>query len=68
MAVCGSIASTSYTLGLEFVSANGSIHPVHCLTRDDAALYDGDEELPFGKWHLANRAVLYYRGHEGDQE
>lgn len=51
-----------------FASASGSVHPVHCLTRDDVALYDGDEELPFGKWHLATRAVIYYRGHKGDPE
>jgi len=51
-----------------FASANGAINPVHCLTRDDVALYDGEEELPFGKWHRATRAVVYFRGHKGDQE
>lgn len=55
--VFGVIVSTSCTLGRGFASASGCVPPVHYLTRDDMALYDGDEELPFGKWHVATRAV-----------
>jgi len=32
------------------------------------AFYDGDEKLPFGKWHLATQAIVHVGGHKGDQE
>lgn len=55
VAILGVIVSPACPFGRNVASASGDVHPVHCLTRDDVAFYDGDEELPFGKWHLATR-------------
>ncbi|CAM9501380.1 unnamed protein product [Laminaria digitata] len=51
-----------------FKSDAGIIHPVHCLTRADIALFSGPKQLRRGEWKQATRAEIRFRGHKGDQD
>ena len=50
-----------------FASPAGAVHPVHCLTRRDVALYKGERRLTSLQWHQATSIVVRFRGHKGDQ-
>ena len=50
-----------------FASPAGAVHPVHCLTRRDAALYKGERRLTSLQWHQATSIEVRFRGHKGDQ-
>ena len=50
-----------------FASAAGAVHPVHCLTRRDAALYKGERRLTSLRWHQATSIKVRFCGHMGDQ-
>ena len=50
-----------------FASPAGAVHPVHCLTRRDVALYKGERWLTSLQWHQATSIEVRFRGHKGDQ-
>ena len=50
-----------------FASATGVVHPVHCLTRKDVALYRGGQRLISLQRHQATSIEVRFRGHKGDQ-
>ena len=50
-----------------FASPTGLVHPVHCLTRRDVALYKGEPRLTSLQWHQAISIEIRFRGHKGDQ-
>ena len=50
-----------------FASPAGAVHPVHCLTRRDVALYKGGRLLASLQWHQATSIEVRFRGHTGDQ-
>ena len=50
-----------------FASPAGAVHPVHCLTRRDAALYKGERRLTSLQWHQATSTKVRFRVHKGDQ-
>ena len=50
-----------------FASPAGAVHPVHCLTRRDVALYKGERRLTWLQWHQAISIDVGFRGHKGDQ-
>ena len=50
-----------------FASPAGAVHPVHCLTRRDVALYKGGRRLASFQWHQATSIEVRFRGHKGDQ-
>ena len=50
-----------------FASPAGAVHPVHCLTRRDVALYKGGRRLASLQWHQATSIEVRFRGHTGDQ-
>ena len=50
-----------------FASPTGVVHPVHCLTRRDVALYNEDRWLTSLQWHQAISIEIRFRGHKGDQ-
>ena len=50
-----------------FASPAGAVHPVHCLTRRDVALYKGERRLASLQWHQATSIEVRFRGHKGDQ-
>ena len=50
-----------------FASPAGSVHPVHCLTRRDVALYKGERRLTSLRWHQATSIKVRFCGHKGDQ-
>ena len=49
------------------ISPAGAVHPVHCLTRRDVALYKGERRLTSLQWHQATSIEVRFRGHKGDQ-
>ena len=49
-----------------FASPTGPVHPVHCLTRRDVALYKGERRLASLQWHQATSIEVRFRGHKGD--
>ena len=50
-----------------FASTAGAVHPVHCLTRRDVALYKGKRRLASLQWHQATSIDVRFRNHKGDQ-
>ena len=50
-----------------FASPAGAVHPVHCLTRRDVALYKGERRLTSLQWHQATSIEVRFRCHKGDQ-
>ena len=50
-----------------FASPTGAVHPVHCLTRRDVAMYKGERRLTSLQWHQATSIEVRFRGHKGDQ-
>ena len=50
-----------------FASSTEEVHPVHCLTRKDVALYKGERRLASLQWHQASSIEVRFRGHKGDQ-
>ena len=50
-----------------FASPTGVVHPVHCVTRGDVALYAGGRRLAPLRWHQATSIEVRFRGHKGDQ-
>ena len=71
----GSVLRLSLALGYFFVARSdeifaspaGVVHPVHCLTRRDEALYKGERRLASLQWHQATRIEDRFRGQKGDQ-
>ena len=49
-----------------FASATGVVHPGHCLTRRDVALYRGAQRLTSLQWHQATSIEVRFRGHKGE--
>ena len=50
-----------------FASPTGVVHPVHCLTERDVALYRGGRRLTSLQWHQVTSIEVRFRGHKGDQ-
>ena len=48
-----------------FASPSGVVHPVHCLTRRDVALYK-ERWLTSLQWYQATSIEVRFRGHKGD--
>ena len=51
-----------------FATSSGLVHPAHCLTRRDVALFRGDSQLAYLNWRQADRIEVHFRGHKGDQD
>ena len=50
-----------------FASPTGVVHPVHCLTRRDMALYKGERRLTSLQWHQATSIEVRFYGRKGDR-
>ena len=46
-----------------FASPAGAVHPMHCLTGRDVALYRGERRLTSLEWHQATSIEVRFRGH-----
>ena len=51
-----------------FASDSGVVHPAHCLTRGDVAVFAGDVQLAYALWPTADKIEVRVRGHKGDQD
>ena len=51
-----------------FAAYSGAVLSVHCLTRGDVAFYPDGMQLENMRWRQADRVVVRFKGHKGDQE
>ena len=69
MWMCSSLSYFSTASADEMVAtSSGKVHPAHCLTRRDVALFRGDNQLEYLTGDKADRIEVYFCGLKGDQE
>ena len=51
-----------------FGADSGVVHPVHCLTRGDVAVFATDTQLRDTRGQQPDKVEVWYKGHKGDQD
>ena len=51
-----------------FACSPGVVHPAHCLTRDDVALFAEERWLTSSQWHQATSIEVLFGGHKDDRD